>query len=317
MKSMIELEGLSKTYPGRKGKQVVAVDDLSLKIEAGQLFGFLGPNGAGKTTTIKMICGLVAPDAGTVHLNGLNVARQRGAAMTRIGVVLEGTRNVYWRLSAWENLMYFGRLKGRTGRQIRGLGERLLKDLELWDRRKTPVRQFSRGMQQKVAIACALIADPPIILLDEPTLGLDVQSARTVRRWIKRLVEEDGKTVVLTSHQLPMVEELCNRIAIIRRGQLVADEPVDHLLRLHSDDHYLIKFEGEPPEQLRSEFPHLSDNRENGFNTLSGTLESHDDLYHLLEVLRSTGISLHSVRKVEPDLEEVFLQLTREGGSDD
>jgi ABC-2 type transport system ATP-binding protein len=264
-----------------------------------------------------MICGLVTPDAGTVHLDGLNVARQRGTAMTRIGVVLEGTRNVYWRLSAWENLMYFGRLKGRTGRQIGGLGERLLKDLELWDRRKTPVRQFSRGMQQKVAIASALIADPPIILLDEPTLGLDVQSARTVRRWIKRLVEEEGKTVVLTSHQLTMVEELCDRVAIIRRGQLVADEPVDQLLRLHSDDHYLIKFEGEPPEPVKSGFPHLSGGRENGFSTLSGALESQDDLYRLLDLLRSADRDLHSVRKVEPDLEEVFLQLTGEGQDDD
>ena len=119
---MIELQNLSKTYPGRDGSPVVAVKDLNLRIEAGQLFGFLGPNGAGKTTTIKMICGLVVPDHGSVRLDGLDVARQRGSAMAKIGVVLEGTRNVYWRLSAWENLMYFSRLKGCNSRTTRVLG---------------------------------------------------------------------------------------------------------------------------------------------------------------------------------------------------
>jgi ABC-2 type transport system ATP-binding protein len=316
MKTMIELEGLSKTYPGRNGSAVTAVDDLKLRIEAGQLFGFLGPNGAGKTTTIKMICGLVIPDHGTIHLDGLDVARQRGSAMAKIGVVLEGTRNVYWRLSAWENLMYFGRLKGRSGRQIRGLGERLLRDLELWDRRKTPVRQFSRGMQQKVAIACALIADPPVILLDEPTLGLDVQSARTVRRWIRRLVDEVGKTVILTTHQLGMAEELCDRVGIMREGRLVANQPVDELLRLSSEDLYLIKYVGQTTEWIGTHFPQLLEGSENGLQTLKGVVEDQAALYQLLEHLRESGSRLHSVLKQEPDLEEVFIRLTEGGQAD-
>ena len=200
----IEIESLSKTYNKGKRAQVRAVQVLSFAVLAGQVFGFLGPNGAGKTTTIKMLCGLVTPTSGTARLNGYDVARQRGEAMRQFGVVLEGTRSVYRRLSAWENLQYFGRLKGRRGRGLKSRAEWLLGELDLWERRKEQVRELSRGMQQKVAIACALIADPPIVLLDEPTLGLDVQSARTVKTWIRRLASEQGKTVLLTTHQLDM-----------------------------------------------------------------------------------------------------------------
>lgn len=307
---MIEIKALSKTYPRPKGPPVVAVDNLSLTIGSGLLYGFLGPNGAGKTTTIKMICGLVTPDQGSVRLLGLDVAHQRGQAMAHIGVVLEGTRNVYWRLTAWENLMYFGRLKGRSSRQITSLGERLLKELDLWDRRHSPVRQFSRGMQQKVAIVCALIADPPIILLDEPTLGLDVQSARTVRRWIKRLVDQEGKTVVLTTHQLEMAEELCDRVAIMRNGRIVADKPVAQLLEVSGEEYYLIKYTGRQWDWLPTEFPQLLGGSENGLITLTGVVEDQETLYRLLEKLRSSGASLHSVVKREPDLEEVFINLT-------
>ena len=139
-----------------------------------------------------MICGLVIPTTGRVRVNGYDVARERSMAMRQIGAVLEGTRNVYWRLSAWENLMYFGRLKGYRGKALSDHAEQLLRGLDLWERRNDRVRMFSRGMQQKVAIACALVANPPIILLDEPTLGLDVQASRTVRDWIAKLAREQG-----------------------------------------------------------------------------------------------------------------------------
>ncbi len=146
----VEVEDLRKTFGGRD-RRVVAVDGLSLRIPAAHVFGFLGPNGAGKTTTIKMMLGLVRPDGGHTRLNGHDVARDRAGAMRQVGAVLEGSRNVYWGLSAWQNLMYFGRLKGQRGRDIAPRAERLLGDLALWDRRDDPVGTFSRGMQQKVA----------------------------------------------------------------------------------------------------------------------------------------------------------------------
>ena len=204
----IEIESLSKTYYKRNKSVTKAVDNLNLSVPAGHVFGFLGANGAGKTTTIKMICGLVTPTTGRVHVNGYDVAREHSMAMRQIGAVLEGTRNVYWRLTAWQNLLYFGRLKGCRGEGLKVRAEQLLRELDLWERRNDSIRTFSRGMQQKVAIACALISDPPIILLDEPTLGLDYQASRTVKAWIAQLANDQGKTVVLTTHQVDMAQSL-------------------------------------------------------------------------------------------------------------
>ncbi len=177
----IEIESLSKVYYQRNKTAIHAVENLNLTVPAGQVFGFLGANGAGKTTTIKMICGVIIPNSGRVCVNGYDVTRNRGMAMRQVGAVLEGTRNVYWRLTAWENLIYFGQLKGCWGKPLKARAEQLLRELDLWDRRNDTVRTFSRGMQQKVAIASALIADPPIILLDEPTLGLDFHASHTVK----------------------------------------------------------------------------------------------------------------------------------------
>ncbi len=240
----ISIAHLGKTYQRRKAEPVVAVDDLNLEVPPGQVLGFLGANGAGKTTTIKMICGLIVPDRGQAQLNGYDVHRKRSQAVRQIGAVLEGTRNIYWRLSAWNNLIYYARLKGVGGRAVGERARRLLTELELWERKDQPVGEFSRGMQQKVAIACALIADPPIVLLDEPTLGLDVQAARTVKQWIRRLSQEEGKTVVLTTHQLDMAEELCDRVAIMRTGKLIADQPTAALLQLFQGEHYQIQLDG-------------------------------------------------------------------------
>ena len=157
----IETVSLVKSFKGRHGAKFTAVDDVNLKVRSGQVFGFLGPNGAGKTTTIKMMCGLITPSSGRVLINGYDVRGRRGDAMLQIGAVLEGTRNVYWRMTPWQNLMYFGRLKGQMGRRFKGRARTLLEELDLWGRKGDAVRTFSRGMQQKVAIACALVADPP------------------------------------------------------------------------------------------------------------------------------------------------------------
>jgi ABC-2 type transport system ATP-binding protein len=307
----IEIESLSKTYGKRKGAQVRAVQDLSFAVPAGQVFGFLGPNGAGKTTTIKMLCGLVTPNSGTARLNGYDVARQRGDAMRQFGVVLEGTRSVYWRLSAWENLQYFGRLKGRRGREIKARGEWLLRELDLWDRRLEHVRELSRGMQQKVAIACALIADPPIVLLDEPTLGLDVQSARTVKTWIRQLAADQGKTVLLTTQQLDMAQELCDRVAIINEGRLVADRSVSDLLGLFKDDHYRVRVAGSVGEGL-GDTEGLSITHTEGATIISGNISDQEQLHRILARVHGLGLTLLSVERAEPDLEDVFVKLLEE-----
>lgn len=304
----IEIRNLKKQYQRSKRETILAVNDLSLTIEPGQVFGFLGANGAGKTTTIKMICGLVRPTSGEIQLNGYHVSKQRGNAMRQIGAVLEGTRNVYWRLSAWENLMYFGRLKGISGKLLKQRGQVLLEELDLWERRDDKIRTFSRGMQQKVAIACALISDPPIVLLDEPTLGLDVKAAHTVKQWILQLAKERQKTIILTTHQLDMAQVVCDRVAIINKGQLITNQPIGELLSLFRKSFYEIKVRG----HLNGNIPQLtaeSTLREEDNNTiLSAEITNSSELFGLIDEVRNSGLQLISVTPSEPDLEEVFMK---------
>ena len=308
----IELSGLTKRYRRSKG-WLTAVNDVTLSVPPGQVIGLLGPNGAGKTTTIKMACGLIVPTAGTIRLNGYDVGRRRADAVRQIGAVLEGSRNVYWPLTAWQNLMYFGRLKGLRTAEIKPHAERLLTDLGLWDRRGETVGSYSRGMQQKVAIAAALITDPPILLLDEPTIGLDVEAARTVKDWIAHLAADQGKTIVLTTHQLAIAQELANRIAVIRDGQIIADLPTAELLARFAEDRFEVRaagllygFVGGLPAGARAEAD---------AETTRVTLRDADQgrLHHFLDDLRAKDIPLLSVTRAQPDLEEIFLRLIGSG----
>ena len=311
----IEAIGLQKTY-GRGPKAVAAVKTTTLTVPWGQVIGLLGPNGAGKTTIIKMIGALITPTAGTVRVGGYDVARQRAQAVRQIGAVLEGSRNVYWPLSAWENLMYFGQLKGLRAAEIRPRAERLLTELGLWERRHETVGSFSRGMQQKVAVSAALITDPPIILLDEPTIGLDVEAARTVKDWIQHLARDEGKTIVLTTHQLEGAQELSDRIAVIKEGEIIADLPTAELLARHAENRFEIRVTGalngtflpagarvEPDgDQTRVLLPPDTDDR---------------SVFAVLDRLGATGSGLVSVARARPSLEEVFLRLIHQGPAAD
>jgi ABC-2 type transport system ATP-binding protein len=308
----IELSGLIKRYR-RGGRPFTAVNDVTLSVPRGQVIGLLGPNGAGKTTIIKMTAGLIVPTAGTVRLGGYDIARQRASAVRQLGAVLEGSRNVYWPLSAWQNLMYFGRLKGLRTEEIKSRAERLLTDLDLWEVRNETVGSFSRGMQQKVAISAALITDPPVILLDEPTIGLDVEAARTVKDWIARLAADEGKTVVLTTHELGNAQELAGRIAVIRDGTVVADLPTPDLLARYAEDRFEVQVAGSL-NGVAARLPAgaRTDAAADGTRiTLPGT--SQDDLRRLLAQLGEARVPLVSVSQARPDLEEIFLRLIREG----
>ncbi|GLZ78121.1 daunorubicin resistance protein DrrA family ABC transporter ATP-binding protein [Actinorhabdospora filicis] len=305
----IDITNLSKTY-GPTGAP--AVDDVSLAIQPGTVFGFLGPNGAGKTTTIKIAAGLLTATSGGVRLNGFDVRTRRAAAMSQLGAVLEGSRNVYWTLSAWQNLVYFGRLKGMRKAAARSRAADLLTELDLWDRRHEKVGGFSRGMQQKVAIAAALVADPPVVLLDEPTLGLDVAATRTVKNWIATLSADQGKTILLTTHQLDMVEELCDRVAVIRDGRVIADQPTTELLsRFRRRDTYEIRVEG-GPDQLPLLPGGFTAVRDGDGTTITGDVADPQQVYALVDRLRERRVVLRSLTQVQPGLEDVFMTLMKE-----
>ncbi len=314
----IEIRALAKRY-GRGKDAFTAVQPLTLTVPPGQVIGLLGPNGAGKTTIIKMIAGLVAPTAGTVRIHGQDVARQRGAAVRQIGAVLEGSRNVYWPLSAWQNLMYFGRLKGLRAAEIKPRAQRLLSELGLWERRNETVGSYSRGMQQKVAIAAALITDPPVILLDEPTIGLDVEAARTVRDWVAHLARDEGKTVVLTTHELGNAQELVGRITVIRSGTVIADLPTPDLLARYAEDRFEVRvagtlngLAGQLPAGARAEADAGADG-----TRITLPDASQDGLQHFLGQLRDRNIPLLSVSQAQPGLEDVFLRLIHDGTAAD
>jgi ABC-2 type transport system ATP-binding protein len=305
----IELDNISKVYKGPKKTTITAVENLTLSIGGSQVFGVLGANGAGKTTTIKMMCGLIIPTSGSIRLNGHDVKRQRSEAARQIGAVLEGTRNIYWRLTAWENLMYFGRLKGCSGRKLAERGKKLLHDLDLWDRRDDPTRYFSRGMQQKVAVAAALIADPPIVLLDEPTLGLDIQSALTVKDWIARLAREEGKTIILTTHQLDLAQDLCERVAIMYKGKILANKPLNELLYLFEKNSYQLKVGGELSSGQWEQLEGWTRTYEDGVTRLDGVLANQEELVHMLNRLHAWDVPILAVNQKESDLEDVFVRM--------
>ncbi len=308
----LEIRSLSKQFfKGLRGS-VEVVKRLNLTVPKGQILGFLGPNGAGKTTTIKMICGLVTPTKGVIRVNGFDVRRQRQRAMGQIGAVLEGARNIYWRLTAWQNLIYFGKMKGIFGSYLEKRAQQLLEELDLWDVRHDPVRFFSRGMQQKVAVACALIADPPIVLLDEPTLGLDTKATRAIEGWIEDLTHKQQKTVLLTMHQLDIAEKVCDRVAFINKGQLIANQTIDEWLRLLPRDRYQVRLKGKIAKTELQKYTAWGITHDGSDTLLTGKISDQQTLLQLLQALHTHRFRILSFQLLEPSLEDIFIALTEE-----
>lgn len=306
----LESNNLRKGY-GRGKRRLEAVRGVSLSIRAGEVLAFLGPNGAGKTTTIKMIAGLIRPDTGWVKIAGADPHRQP-QALRGVGAVLEGNRNLYWRLTPLENLEYFGVLRQMPRQRVRQRGEQLLEAFGLMDKRHVPVQKLSRGMQQKIAIAVALIHEPKLLLLDEPTLGLDVESGTTVKRLVRQ-VAASGCAILLTTHQLNVAEELSDRVAIIRQGQIVAEQSTQTLIRQFSNSAaYEIEFEGVLSDEKRAAIASLGatvSDRHIRYSAPSKTSPTPTaNLYKILSLL--DPLPLLEVRQDKADLTDVFLKLT-------
>ena len=223
---MIEVHDLRKSYRSRRG-EVRAVDGVSFVAPDGVITGLLGPNGAGKTTTLRMLYTLVRPDSGTVSVDGIEVARDPGRVRSQIGV-LPDARGLYKRLTARENIAYFGRLQGLESGFIESQTARLVEALEMQDFIDRRAEGFSQGQRTKTAIARALVHDPPNVLLDEPTNGLDVMTTRAMRGFLRQL-REQGRCVLFSSHVMQEVAALCDRIVVIAQGRVVADGTPDQL----------------------------------------------------------------------------------------
>jgi len=218
---MIFTENLSKEFKVKNRPSIRAVQDLSLEIQTGEVFGFLGPNGAGKTTTIRMLTSLISPSAGRAVVNGFEVGKQDQQIRQSVGILTE-TPGMYDRLSAHKNLMIFARLYGVEGAEKQV--EKYLKMLGLWERRFDEVGGFSKGMRQKLAIARSLLHSPKVLFLDEPTSGLDPEAAKLVRDFIEELKTE-GTTIFISTHNLDEADRLCQRIAIFKSRLITVDTP--------------------------------------------------------------------------------------------
>jgi len=228
---MIDVQQLRKQFVqgrGRKAQAVKAVDGVAFAAPDGRITGLLGPNGAGKTTTLRMIAGLIEPDAGRVLVDGIEVAQQPQTALARMGV-LSDARGLYPRLSARENIVYYGRLHGMADEAAHARAELLADMLEMRPLLERRTDGFSQGERMKTALARALVHDPAHIILDEPTNGLDVLATRSLRESLRRLRDEHGKCIVFSTHIMQEVERLCDHVVVVSHGRTVAQGTVAEL----------------------------------------------------------------------------------------
>jgi len=234
----------------RKVKEVVAVEDVSFEIHQGELFGLLGPNGAGKTTTVKMLTTLLIPSGGSATILDLDVVKDAGKVRPRIGFIFGGERGLYWRLSALDNLRYFASLYYVDTQVARKRIPELIELVGLQGREREKVEGYSRGMRQRLHIARALLHDPQVLFLDEPTMGLDPVGARELRTTVKNL-QSANKTILLTTHYMFEADALCQRIAVINKGRIVALDTPERL-KENVQDLSVVEVEvyGMPPDQI-------------------------------------------------------------------
>ncbi len=304
-----------------KKEETVAVDHIEIGIEEGELFGLLGPNGAGKTTTIKLLCTLLLPDDGTATVNGYDVVKQAQEVRKCIGVVTGGERGLYWRLTGRENLWFFSQLYNIPDQEAKERIDELLKLVELEKRADDPVEKYSRGMKQRLHVIRGLVNNPPILLLDEPTLGLDPGAARVIRDFIKeKLQREQRKTILHTTHYMEEADQLCDRVAIIDHGKIIALDTPDNLKKsLQQTGIVEIKVSNFQQE----------DGRELG--TMSGvekavvafsdpvvgeaTIKIHAEeaeevIPSATEFLMRHGARIIALEQTKPTLEDVFISMT-------
>ncbi|MFN8374235.1 MAG: ABC transporter ATP-binding protein [Anaerolineae bacterium] len=294
----------------RDFKTVRALDQLSLTIEQGTIFGFLGPNGAGKTTTIRLLLGLLEPTSGSAQVLGFDTRTHANQIREKTGALLEHT-GLYERLTADDNLEFYGRSWHLAAGERAARIQELLTHLQLWERRRETVSTWSRGMKQKLAVARALLHRPPLIFLDEPTAGLDPVAAAALRDDLAALTSREGVTVFLTTHNLAEAEKLCSQVAVIRAGKLLS---VGHPSQLRMGENKLLIIGSGFNEQvlavLRSRPEVTSAQLED--DGLALTLRERAEAAPLVSLLVTNGVAVEEVRKQQASLEEAFLSLVEE-----
>ncbi len=305
---------------GPPKEEVVALDSVNLSVAEGELFGLLGPNGAGKTTLIKILATLLLPTSGEAYVAGYDVSKDPFPIRKKINMVSGGETSGYGLLTTRENIWMFSQFYGIPSGRAKAEIDRLMKEFDLWDRRDAKVRTISTGERQKMNMVRGFVTDPEIIFLDEPTLGLDVNAARSIRQFIKSWIrEQTGKTVLLTTHYMMEADELCDRIAIIDRGRILACDTPERLKRLIKRE-VTLKIETNPLRDTSifrlipgvKNFA-VSENAKMSNMTVTFILEDEAPIADIMSEILKQGSKVHSLRKTEPTLEEVFISLVGRG----
>ncbi|MDK2954036.1 MAG: type transport system ATP-binding protein [Kosmotoga sp.] len=308
-KKVLKVKNLVKTYKRRKTKEkFVAVDEVSFEIKQGEIFALLGPNGAGKTTTIKSICGLLLPDSGSIEIMGKNLLKRRREALKHISAVLEGNRNLYWRMTPVENMIYFSGIRGKKLTREEAL--EILKKFNLEEKANDLVQQLSRGMQQKSAVAVCLATGADILLLDEPTLGLDVASSIELRSILRNITEKEGKTILLSTHDMNLVEAIADRVAIMSKGKIVVCEEKEKLMDMFRARRYVLKVsnKGKELEPHLKEFGAVDIKKEDGLFEFKIDLENPQKLFDLMDALKTMGTEIKSIEQDTVNFEKIFMK---------
>ncbi len=300
----VEVSDLTKYYD-----DLLAVDHISFEVRKGEIFGFLGPNGAGKTTTIRMLTGVIKPDKGTASILGYHILKEGLMARQVTGVVPE-MANAYIDLSALRNLTLMGELYGVPKNQRQKTAALLLKKVRLFDRRNSLVREFSRGMKQRLLLCMALVSEPQVLFLDEPTAGLDVESQRLIKDMIRE-INKKGTTVFLTTHNMEEANQLCDRIAVINHGRIAAiDSP--EKLRMESSglNSVEVSFERAVQADELTKIEGVREVRKTGDKMRLYTDQLSLVLDRIVDFTRSKGLKIVTLNTLGPTLEDVFLRLT-------
>jgi len=327
MEYAVETFDLTKIFENKeKGvkRRIKAVDHVNIKVKKGEFFGLLGPNGAGKTTLIKMLCTIILPTEGTAKVNGYDIIKEPHKVRSSFGWFHgeTGGRSLYWRLNAEDNLRFYAYLQNVPKDIAEKRINALLEFFELTEDRKKLVKDYSTGMKVRVMLARALLHNPPILFMDEPTIGLDTISAVETRRLLKALNAELGKTIIFTSHNMFEVEQLCERIAIMKDGKIIVDASPSVLRDMLRDIH-AIEVEIKEADDLKGIVKILG-----GLPIVKQVMEVKNDPYNIvirLQVedeydaipivankLHSMNAKVLAVRRSEPTLEDIFVKLTRE-----
>jgi ABC-2 type transport system ATP-binding protein len=303
---IVKIEGVTKRF-----KDVTAVDNISLSIEQGEIYGLLGPNGAGKSTIINILCGLLTMDKGTIEILGKDIEKNSTYAKQNIGVVPQDIA-IYEDLTAYENVKFFASLYGLKGSQLKEKVEEALEFVGLLDKQKQYPKSFSGGMKRRLNIACAIAHRPKLIIMDEPTVGIDPQSRNHILQSVKKL-NSLGCTIIYTTHYMEEVEAICNNIAIIDHGKVIAQGTKEELKSIVTDVNY-IEITVEDVDMLNlEELEAIVGVVQIEIDNEKIKIESKKDVTNLDKIIiffTSNNIPIKNIESKDPDLESVFLTLT-------